>query len=431
MNPKLHQRWQHLAASSLVRDGLWMSLLGMMAKAANFVASAFAAQCVGAANFGVTGVIATMAAQSALLFNGGLDTVASREMAEEPQRTQTHAADVTVFRLSIGLAVAALWAIVTWVVVPHHVWAVWQLGVVLMLSGALNLTYLFQARGKLPVFNLIAAAASVVTAIIYFFFTPAMPLGSDLLVFAAASLAATAASWSVAVHQQLISFSAPHWNFYENWQRIAGLLRQSRAYWLIAAAQYFYTNFQLIIVATGASASEVGAFRSALVMAGALDVVYGSFYNLLLPRFAQWQQQGDALFLERRRKMLWLFIGIGSLCSGGVILLSPLLYKNFFGDAFASGQTALMILAAAKAINFLGQLYAYTLVVYKQDIDVMKGCLTGAITSVALGFYLTGMYGITAAAAATLIGECLITLMYVWFSRAGFQKRERGLSRDS
>lgn len=405
------QKAAHLGSSSLMREGVSISLLNISSRAVSFVASAFAAQCVGASNFGVSGIIITWAMQVSLLFHGGLDPIVSREIAQHPAQSRNLLTAVARFRLSIALLLALLWVIITRLLVLAEQWAVWQLGAVLLLCNALNLVYFFQGLGKLRTLNLITAISSLLTALIYSTFLPKMPLGSDLVVFVGLNVLSTAATWLVA--SMII---APSHSPKLHTHRVFQLLGTSWKYWLVAVAQFFYTNFQLLILSTAVPEQAIGAYRSALIIAGALDMVFSSFYNLLLPRFVECHAAGEAVFNRERRNMLWLFVAIGIVPTGALILSSSIIYDVLFGAEFAGGSFPLVFLACAKFINFIGQIYAYTLIVNKQDTAVMTGCLTGSLASIMLSLLLVRAYGTLAAAASTLLGEAIITALYLWFS---------------
>jgi O-antigen/teichoic acid export membrane protein len=398
--------------STLMREGIWITVINIVAKAINFFASAFAVSCVGAVNFGTSGVIFTLAAQSSLLFNGGFDAVVSRDIAREKAQHTQLVSIVTTFRIAVWAAISLLWISMTWYFVPHEQWGVWQLGILVMLSNALNLVYVFQGLGKLPLLNLIMAAGSLVTATAYFLFVPQMPLGADLAVAASVSALTVFASWT-GYFKSASGF--PQWRF--DLYRISQLFRVSWRYWIISAAQYLYTTAQILIVAYIVSAQETGVYRSAMLVSSSLDVVFSSFYNLLLPRFMAWRNISDAYFRSQRRKMFWLFCVVGVVPVLTTALAASWIYKTFFSATFAGGAEPLVFLVVAKFVNFIGQLYSYSLIVYKQDDESLIGCLTGSLISIIASFIFVGYFGIVAAALATLLGECVITMLYIFFSR--------------
>lgn len=424
---RLQRRGRELRRSSLIRDGIWMSGLNIIAKAANFFGNAFAARCVGAENFGIAGVVSIWAVQSALLFQGGLDAVAAREIAATPKRTDEVVVAVVGFRVSIFFLLAIVWAAVSLWMVPSEHWHVWQLGLVLMLSSALNLIFLFQALNALPIWNMLVAAASLISSVIFFCFSPPMPLGSELCVAAGMNLLATTSSWIVARKKSIIGSINFVYAWREKWNRhirtLTHLFRTSWRYWLIAIAQYASTGLQFLIVSEHAVGTDVGAYRSAMMLSSTLDVLLSAFYNLLLPRFIAWHKQGDAVFLAQRRKTLILFLLIGTAACGSLIGGSGLIYHHLFGGDFASGQNALILLTIAKGANFLGQIYAYTLIIHRRDAEVMKSCVLGSVASVLIGLTFIPQYGIIAAAVATLVGEGMVTLGYVAFD--AIQRRRK------
>jgi O-antigen/teichoic acid export membrane protein len=410
-------RVEEIWRSRVARQGVIIAVILVGSKVLNFFASAYSARCLGAVNFGVSGLIFGLAMQAGMLCHGGFDAVVVRRIAADKTTCKELMSVVVGFRVLLFLPIAVLWMGLTfWLVAPEE-WVIWQLGLgVMVFNTVLNMTFAYQGLEKLPTLNVIAALGTVITMVGYFSFTPRMPLGSDLLVVMVAGVVTTG-GYLVGYRHYVGEFPFRFFRIEVLTSRLRlgvwigrmrELVGESWRYWVVMVGVLLGTVFQIPLVSWLGSEREAGIFRSGFMLGTGLDIAYSSFHYLLLPRFVVWLSEGGEVFLRQRKKVLWLFIGMGLLVSGGSIIFSDWIYQRFYGEEFLTGSTTFQLIAVAKGINFVGQIYASTLVAYKRDSGYAWTMIGGSGLSVTLSIGLIPIYGIAGAAVSMVVAEAVM-----------------------
>jgi O-antigen/teichoic acid export membrane protein len=248
----------------------------------------------------------------------------------------------------------------------------------------------------------ISVSTSVLAAIAYFLFRPGMPAGSDLAVAAFTGLAGVGASFWL--FQRLSGGT----HFEQAAPPIRTLLGESRPYWILALAVYCYSSLQIPLVAYFADRRLVGAYRSALMLATGLELLYNCINSLLLPRLVVWRQMGSAHLWLRQKELLALFAIFGSVVSFVVIALAPLVYRKVLGPEFADAVAPFRILVVGRLVVFVGQIFVWSLVALHLDRQFFMATMAGAIFSVCANIIVIPIYGIKGAAIVSLLSESII-----------------------
>lgn len=201
--------------------------------------------------------------------------------------------------------------------------------------------------------------------------------------------------------------------------RIEGRAWLADALPLLLLGGLFMINRQADILMMGALADDAatGAYGASVQLASfGLFVIQGA--NVVLaPRFAAIWARGDRGQLQR----------LLSISSGGILAASapvalgliglsgPLL--GMYGEDFAVGRTALVILAGANLVNAAVGNIGHLLIMTRNEGGLNSLFTTTALLNVALNFVLIPRWGLTGAAAATAISTvawnlALIVLVY-------------------
>jgi O-antigen/teichoic acid export membrane protein len=353
---------------------------------------------------GISGVVQSAVQQAGLLSNGGLDPVGVRRIATDPARASGVTATITRFRLFVTLLLGLAWSQVVLLIEPPGGHTVWLLGVPLLLATALNLTYVFQGLERLPLQTAITTGGALLSAVIYLaWFKPGAFLGADLLVLGGATAVVSSASWiayrRVTGHWPVTATDRP---------RTMELLRESWRYWLLTGVVFLYASYQVPFVAYFLGARPAGWYRAAMMLAAALELLYNSANNLLLPRLVRWHALGLGYMWERQRELLRLYLLLGGTLTVGVVLVAPPVLRRLLGAEFEPAIVAFQILAAGRVVAFWGQIFAWGLAATKQDTDYLLASSLGMVCSLPLNLTVVGRWGVLGVAVVSLMSECVV-----------------------
>ena len=331
--------------------------LNIVTRGIGFLGTAYAARCLGPANFGISALVQNTALQTEFVFDGGFDTIGARRIAGDKRAAQNITATIIAARLC-GAAVSVLiWLVVIAVIAPPGGRFPWIIGSVQVLVLASTLVFAFQGLEKLPIYSLITTGTTLLTSACYFcFFHPGMRAGSDLAVLSSVGVFTWATSW------WLFRRVTGKWPFaLSEFRRLAAsvgdYLRESWKYWIAALMTFCYSVFQIGLVAHLLGPTSAGLFRAAYQQASALDVLFTSVSSLLLARFVNWRLAGKREMWRKQSLLFTCFACAGIPISLALMLFAPPLYRILLGKAFAGSVAIFQIMVIGRLIAFLGQAY--------------------------------------------------------------------------
>lgn len=399
---------------------LKLFVLNLAGRLLQFVSSLYAARCLGPTNLGISAQIATLAQQVSLVYNGGFDSVAVREIAADRDRADALAGAVVLFRVVVALVGAAVWiAAAVWLVDPPAARWAWLAGAPLLVLPALNIAFVYQGLEQLPIQAAFSVLGSALVAGTYWLvFEPGMPVGSDLAVAIVSTAITTAGLWAC----WLLADRGKRARARSDWKAAARtlrvLLKKSWRYWVLAVLVFYYTAFQIPLIAHYLGDREVGVYRSALVLASGVELMFNAINNLLLPRLVVWHRHGLAHMWRQQNRAFWLFVLIGAPPIAALIVFSGSIYHRFLGPEFQGGILVFQIMTLGRLIVFVGQIYAYGLIAKHLDNEFLFASLAGAVSSVALSVAFVPRHGIVAAAVIGVIAEIVVCASSYLFARA-------------
>jgi O-antigen/teichoic acid export membrane protein len=407
-----------LLGSRFALDALNLFVLNLISKLILFFGNAYSAKCLGPLFFGTSALVLTTAQQVALTFNGGFDVVGVREIAADKQGAAYYAKKIIRFRFAVALVVTAIWLIFTHAFAGDSDKFPWLMGAGILLLTSLNMNFVFQGLEKLPYQTAVSAGGSLVTAGVFFaLFYPGIFLGSDLAVtFGVLGLTV---GLSAFIFFRLLRIRGER----EIGKSYAELFMESWRYWILAIVVYFYSIFQIPLIAYFKGNEEAGIYRSAFMMAGGLELLFNSITSLLLPRLVAWKERGGGDYMwSRQKKLFYLFLLVGLPLILLLFFFSGFIFKSLLGEAYSDGANVFRILIFGRLIVFLGQIYAWGLAAVKLDKEFLKASIFGSIFSVALSLILVPMYGILAAASISLGSEALVHILCFLYLRNNVKK---------
>jgi O-antigen/teichoic acid export membrane protein len=409
--------FETLAASPVPRSAFRALLFNLASSALLLLGNAYAARSLGPTNLGVGAQVLAMVQQASLAFNGGLDHVAVRLIAAHQEPPAAVARSVLSFRFVMAVALACVWSVIALLVLPPGaVRAAWLMGAVLLVVTSLQLPFLFQAVEQMPRFAAFSAMSSLLVAVTYWLtFHPGMPAGSDLVVMACVGV--FSASVIVALSFRMVNL--PYRTLLTGWSDSIALLRrllaQSWRYWILAVLIFIYSVLPVLLVGHLRGDAAAGILRIGLVLAGGLELLFSSINSLLLPRLVQWHQEGNDVLRARQGQLLKTHVTLGLAVAVVTLLAAPWVFRRFLGPEFLPGLAPFLVLAMARVVVFVGQIYAWTLVALRLDAQLLYATCCGAAISLLLNLLLIPRFGVMGAAYASLVAEVVIvSLAFLW-----------------
>jgi PST family polysaccharide transporter len=184
---------------------------------------------------------------------------------------------------------------------------------------------------------------------------------------------------------------------------------------------YCYSTLQIPLLGALAGEEKLGIYRSALMLAAGLDLLYGSLNVLLLPRLVRWKQLGATLFRRKQAQLFAASSGMGICVAAASIIAAPTIYRLMLGPRFAGGAVPFQILALARSVVFVGQIYSNSLVALGLDRQFLWATIAGAVFSVTANIYAIPKFGIPGAAVVSLAAEVIVCTLCFVFTNLHFR----------
>jgi O-antigen/teichoic acid export membrane protein len=192
------------------------------------------------------------------------------------------------------------------------------------------------------------------------------------------------------------------------------LLRQMGAYSLAVAAQVLYLRAAIVVVSIVGTATELGIFSAAyriVDVAVALPVlVVGAAFPIL----ARAARDDSSRLGYAVTRLFEVALVLGVLLALTLSLGAELAIEIVAGPDFEDSVAVLQIQSAVLATTFVGAVCGYALLalgLYRQTLRINSIALAIGVVLVVV---LTGPYGATGAAAATVAGELVLIALCIW-----------------
>lgn len=417
----LHTIRRDLSAMSEYRTDLLRSTIGSLGvkSAATLLAmvlGALLARSLGAIGYGTYAFVLSIVTLMAVPTQLGIPTLVVRETAKAQVNAQWgmmrglwHWATITVGRISVALAVVA---IVGGVMFSNLLDAnqlatfAWGVGLIPLIAlGNLRGAALRGLRrvvlGQLPEFILRPALLSILIP------TAILLLGSPRLTSSQAmGLHVVAAAFGFAVGALLLVRSRPPE------LRAEPLPEYRTRKWfaaaiplaLVSAMQLSNQNTVIILLGLIRGTKEVGIYKALVTATSVVPFGLQAVTLAVSPYFARLHTQGD----KRRMQRLVTLTARGILLSAVPVVLALVVWgeqilAKAFGEEYASGRTALTILALGQLVNAgmgnVGTLLNMT----GHEQETARALTISAVINVSLNLVLIPRWGINGAALSSAL----------------------------
>ena len=405
------------SAPVVLRNFLSLGAAQAVTMATGFVTAIVVSRALGPENYGILGFSTALISYFGLLVVLGTDTFATREIARDLEKGPDLAREVLGLRLllfivSIG-AIALLAALIDQ---PDNVKAVLLIQGCGMLGAALMLDFYYQGVQRMGIISIrqISAASLSLLAVL------ALVRAPDDLYFAAAI---PVAAVLLTVLGMMVLFlrkaGAPPARMRP--VRWGPILRRSLPFAVTSLMVAIYFHMDLVMLGFMRTKTETGWYTVAarlLTVALVLgSMLQAAFLPALAASFRSPRQFPAAEVYIRS------VLTVGApICTFGAIFAGPILVL-LFGEAYAGGRAALLILMIASGVGYLVVAFGGTLIAWNGERTYTAAVTAGALLNVVLNLLLIPRFGIVGAATATLTSQ---TVVAIWLA-AAYAARARSI----
>jgi O-antigen/teichoic acid export membrane protein len=416
VSPPQESRFAKLLKNRTVRHSLQINALRFVSLAIGFGGSIWSSRCLGPEKLGISGMIIGTIAPLVLLVNLNQRAHYIRLYRGHPTEAEKDhfVTVVSTFRIAISVAVML---IAIPVLLLGHFGPEWYLALVAAFPyfflSANAPDWLLQSQDNIPaITRSVTVQALIATTIYLLTFRPGVPAGSDLLVQNIALSIATAYAWWAAFHGRKLKLF--QWSALGE---IAPILREGG--WLIAngVSIYVYTTLEVPLVGWLYSLSEVGIYRTSMVLVGGVGAFIGYLPILLYPRMLEWKQVGPHYLWQKQRRVLLGFSLFTVLLSIGAFLLAPLAYHYIYGPSFQGGAYPFAFLLTAKMMAVMNGIMDWGMLAQRRDRAVFSIMLLVAIFSVGTNMLVIPHLGALGASAVNMTSEMLLFTLFFFNNR--------------
>ncbi len=193
--------------------------------------------------------------------------------------------------------------------------------------------------------------------------------------------------------------------------RPSGLLRRGFPLLLATSGGLVMSWADILVLGVYESADTVGIYAVASKTALLTSLILVAVNSIAAPKFAAFYASNSLNAMAKLARQATLLMTGLVLFPTAVLLLWPEWVLKLFGTEYATGATALMILAMGQLINVACGSVGYLLMMSGHEKIVRNIMLTTAVINVVLNVLLVQQYGIEGVAVATAVS---IALWNIW-----------------
>lgn len=399
---------------TILRNSLTVTLGGGLVRIPSFLFTLFIVRSLGEVTFGQYATVLAFGGLFSIFFEFGMTNYVERTVAQDRSRANELFWQLLLVRLVLAcLAVVALTGAAA---------AIGYERIIVICIGLNALTYLFAAV-LAPLTSIFAAHER------YDLWTSAMVFGQlgtillgTLVVWLGYGLVGLMVVGLVAMPPQIVFcvlVVRKMWpttlRFSFSFLKTPGFIRASLPFGLSALALTISFNADVFILSLHYPSEVVGWYSAAYRLVPTIVSIVGGFLIVVTPSLAsRYASEPEAV-------RAWVRGGIRALAlfslpmAAGVSILAPQIVGILYGPRFGPSAVALALLAwdvPLRIFNaFAGNVAAATALERKSWIIYATGSLTGLV----LGLIVIPTYGITGAAAVTVVADALTATVFLIF----------------
>jgi O-antigen/teichoic acid export membrane protein len=309
----------------------WMIGARVLGMAVGVVGSVWVARCLGPRNFGISGMVQSLATFGVVFINVVYPLLLVRDYKNAPDdEARNQLIQVTNgFRLVASLIICVLAALLlAFHLEPQEFHLAGWFFLPILLLNALQPSWIFQAAEKQQFQAVLAVLQPMLLAFYYLIWIkPGMSAGPDLLGVTLVSAILTVVYWKAIF--KLTAFRGRFFIF-DRWDEAWRLIHKSRWLFISALAIYVYNWLDQPLLGWLHSLEEQGRYRTAVRVTDAVQGFLTILPTILFPRFIEWRKKGEEFFWDRQKRILFFGVIVGGVVVLAGFILIPLLYPFIY-----------------------------------------------------------------------------------------------------
>jgi O-antigen/teichoic acid export membrane protein len=398
----------------VTRNVGWLMLGNTLNRSFFLVAGIFTARYLGTADYGVYSFATFFSFIFATLADGGLQTIAVREVSREKSKADQYFGTVLILKSVMTLLALLLlsFTVILMDLSPTQVQAVYlAMAAFLALSYANTAVAFFRAFERMVFEGVITTLQGVLFVLLV---AVGILVRADLLLFVGALLISYVVSVLLAYHWVLTRFARPRFPLDVALTRF--LIREAFPIGISLFLFILYGRIGAIVLELQRDSVDVGTFSAAFNLVRNLNFVPMAFTAAILPSLSQSaiSDQGRFTQLYTTSFKVMLLLGL-PLAVGGMLLADPIV-QLVYGPAFAEAGVAFRLIAWSVSLSFLSLLSKATLESTNRQIHWTYALIIGVSVNLALNLLLVPRFGAAGASRALLLADVAIFLVASGFA---------------
>ena len=270
--------------------------------------------------------------------------------------------------------------------------------------------WVLQAEERVPAQYLANVAGAFVSAIVIFTLVrPSSSAGIDMVAAAGGVVVAFGLSWRFAQR------SLPSLRF--DWRAIARVALGTKWLFLSAIVIYAYSRFEQPLVGWLRSVEELGVYRSAWQILGALQPLFTMVSLLLYPRLIAWKKESLNTLWKKQLEITKAIAGCALIFALLISVLVLWSYGYIYCEAYVDAAWPCVLLILAKLIAVVNIAYSFGLWAQEKDRLMLLIMALAALGSISANIVVIPRYGMLGAATVNVAVEAFVCLLCVVASR--------------
>jgi PST family polysaccharide transporter len=412
-----------LAGRGLVRNFAALLLAESVTRAASIVSVALIARMVGASAMGYLALAQALTAFASMLGDGGITTLAQRQIAARHETASSVATVATVAQVMLGSITLLLFgAAALFLPIPSETSRLLLVLLPVVLAQALSLVYVLQALERMRS----VAGVKVVTQLT----TAGLGLGlvaltGDVIWVAASTTIGILAgdllsAWVLLREHRLRPVPAAV-------ARLADVIGEGTPFLGITLLTQVLLQLDVIVLGFLRPAAEVGFYTGAYRLVLFVFTLSGLLSQAAFPQLVRRNAEHGLRFQRLLRLLVRVAAHFTLPVTAMFVVEAPSIIRAVFGPEFAPSSDIMRVLAFWIPLGFYNSVVAIGLVAAGQQRTYLLIAAVGAVITTALLLALVPLFGGMGAAAAVVIREAAMLVLFSFVSAAGLATNTIGV----
>lgn len=197
------------------------------------------------------------------------------------------------------------------------------------------------------------------------------------------------------------TFKLSHW--YSSWSKAKELFGQGWVVYLGSIFAVIYLKIDQVMLRWLLGPESVGLYAVAAQLSEAWYFVPTAIVASIFPKLIKLREENEAIFNQRLQQLFDLLFVFALVVAIAVSICADVIIRLFFGAAYASSASVLVIHIWASLFVFMRAPFSKWILIENALMFSLITQGAGALLNVALNFWLIPIYGIQGAAVATLV----------------------------